>query len=100
MSLKLRMMAEASQELREAFRYYENAEPGLGRRFVAEVARTLQGIKEYPRAWSPHRHGTRRCHTRTFPYLIIYRVSSNAITIVAVAHASREPDYWSDRLRH
>ncbi len=33
-----------------------------------------------------------------FPYSIIFRVDSDRIYVIAVAHAKRRPGYWKDRL--
>jgi hypothetical protein len=34
---------------------------------------------------------------RRFPFQIIYRVPGEDVVIIAVAHTSRSPDYWSNR---
>ncbi|HMN46589.1 MAG TPA: hypothetical protein PKE27_18580 [Povalibacter sp.] len=31
---------------------------------------------------------------RKFPFSVVYAVAGDMIYIVAVAHGSREPDYW------
>jgi len=32
-----------------------------------------------------------------FPYLLVYRVIRDHIEVVAIAHESRDPDYWRHR---
>jgi hypothetical protein len=34
-----------------------------------------------------------------FPYAIVYKTSENEIHVVAIAHLSRRPAYWADRVR-
>lgn len=34
-----------------------------------------------------------------YPYLLVYRVRDNLLQIIAVAHTSRRPSYWRDRLQ-
>ncbi len=34
---------------------------------------------------------------RRFPFRIIYRIVHDDVVVIAVAHASRSPDYWADR---
>jgi hypothetical protein len=34
---------------------------------------------------------------RRFPFLIIFRVIRDGITVIAVAHTSRSPDFWRGR---
>lgn len=40
----------------------------------------------------------RACRVDGFPYRVVYEVLPDAIYIIAVAHASREPGYWTNRL--
>jgi hypothetical protein len=41
---------------------------------------------------------TRKAVLRNFPYNIIYSASENKITIIALAHQNRMPEYWIDRI--
>ena len=63
-----------------------------------EVDRARQRIIDFPNAWHPLGDGVRRCRLDRFPYGLIYLVDGDDIAIVAVAHLSRNPDYWRDRL--
>lgn len=95
--MKVRYVAPARQELREAIRYYELQLPGLGRAFRDEVYGTVERIKRLPTAWQSLGDGARRCQTRRFPYGIIYAQVDGELVILAIAHLHREPDYWRDR---
>lgn len=94
-------LAVAQLELEESFDYYEARREGLGTEFVREVYRAIQRILKHPRAWAKLSERTRRCRTSRFPYGIIYEVrdEENVILIVAIAHLSRKPGYWQDRLK-
>jgi toxin ParE1/3/4 len=48
--MKFTFHPEAEQEFIEAVKYYEHAEPGIGRRFTMEVYATIQNIMTYPDA--------------------------------------------------
>ncbi len=37
--------------------------------------------------------------TNRFPFAIIYIERDQEFFVIAVAHTSRKPDYWKDRLR-
>ncbi len=39
----------------------------------------------------------RKFPLRQFPYTLVYRVQGEVITVIAVAHQSREPGYWANR---
>ena len=65
---------------------------------IEALALAIWRIQESPDFWPPHDFSTRRIVLRRFPYLDIYRIESDRIVIVAVAHTSRRPGYWRDRL--
>ncbi|MGH9495390.1 MAG: type II toxin-antitoxin system RelE/ParE family toxin [Candidatus Sulfotelmatobacter sp.] len=67
--------------------------------FDAEVDRALADIACAPHRWAPGPHSTRRYLLKRFPYILIYREWQGDIQIVAVAHTSRKPGYWKNRLR-
>ena len=39
----------------------------------------------------------RRLLIRGFPYAIFFVVSDETVTVIAVLHASRNPQYWVNR---
>ena len=90
-------------ELDEAMGYYETERPGLGLGLLDAVEETVAFAAETPAGGERRRdeletHGTRRFVVKRFPYLVyIARVGSRR-EVVAIAHASRRPDYWTKRL--
>lgn len=34
-----------------------------------------------------------------FPYTVVYRVGSDRLFVLAVAHSRRQPHYWTGRIR-
>jgi len=53
-------------------------------------------LRSYPKRPN-YEAGTRRYQFSVYPYSLIYRVTEQEITIVAVAHAKRKPGYWTNR---
>ncbi|MGE0116547.1 MAG: type II toxin-antitoxin system RelE/ParE family toxin [Dongiaceae bacterium] len=88
----------ARAELLEAQSYYDEVWPGLGADFVAEVERVLQLLRQRPALGAPGSAHTRRFSLRRFPYSVVYLVESEKLTVVALAHHRRRPDYWRRRL--
>ncbi|MCA9431916.1 MAG: type II toxin-antitoxin system RelE/ParE family toxin [Candidatus Omnitrophica bacterium] len=88
----------AKRELDEAVEYYEDCRLGLGYEFHEEIYRTISRILEYPEAWTQISPRTRRCLTKRFPYGVIYQIKEDRIRVIAVAHSSRRPRYWSERV--
>jgi plasmid stabilization system protein ParE len=88
----------AREEFFQAIDRYEAEVPGLGSDFIAEVERATGRILDFPDIGSTHLAGTRRVILRRFPFSIVYQVEPSGVFIVAVAHHSRRPGYWRDRL--
>ena len=102
MSKPIRVEDAARDELRAAVAWYEERQPGLGGEFFGEVERTLDLIERYPGLGAsvprvPADRGMRCLPLRRFPYIVVYREREVEIQIVAFAHTSRKPGYWSSR---
>jgi toxin ParE1/3/4 len=89
---------EALEEFDEAAHHYAQQQAGLDLRFIVCVENAVEVILEDPLRWRPFNEDVRRCLTRVFPYGILYTIESDFVLIVAVAHCSREPGYWKQRI--
>ncbi len=78
--------------------YYDSKAEGLGWDFLVEVRSVAMDAARNPGRGSPYSRHTRRRPLRRFPHWLVYIPSLQGITIVAVAHPSRKPGYWTDRL--
>ncbi len=77
---------------------YEEKQPGLGGRYLAEfeaaVAYICEGPHRFPVECQP---GIRRYHLRTFPYTLFFRELEGSVYFYAVAPYRRDPNYWKPR---
>lgn len=89
---------DARIEYRQAAAFYEARRPGLGGAFTLEIESVLDKIFEHPDRWRVIEQDVRRCLAHKFPYGVLYTIERDFILIIAVAHASRKPGYWRDRL--
>lgn len=89
---------EAEEELLGAAEFYESRSPGLGLRFLDEVERGLEALRESPQRWPVLAGEVRRCLLRPFPYGLLYIELPERIIVLAVMHLHREPGYWKSRL--
>lgn len=96
--MKSRFHEAADTELTEAILYYDAKALGLGDRFLAEVKAATLRIEQYPKIAQVIDLGVRAKVLPSFPYSLMYVVDPRGICIVAVAHHSRRPAYWADRL--
>lgn len=103
MSQPVRFAPEASAELEEAARWYEQRHTGLGLAFLAAVHLTVESVVRWPGAGSsidglPADLVVRRIRIGRFPYYVAYLVTIDQIHILAIAHDRRRPIYWSSRV--
>ncbi|MHB9102149.1 MAG: type II toxin-antitoxin system RelE/ParE family toxin [Sulfuricella sp.] len=61
--------------------------------FRNEVHRTLNLLCDHP----PAKSNTRRMVVHRYPFFIVYRIDSDTLHVLAVAHHSRRPGYWVGR---
>lgn len=88
----------AESELVASARFYERRREFLGDNFLNLVEDTLVKIQTNPDLGRPGKFHTRSWKTSRFPFRIVYLEQPERIWIVAVAHLSRKPNYWSERL--
>jgi hypothetical protein len=103
MSLAFEFHPEAEAEFDADVFWYEDREPGLGRRFRNQVGAAVDAAVDDPEAWAvwpgwDHEPVVRSKGVNDFPYRVVYFVRDDLSTIVAVAHAKRRPGYWRDRV--
>ena len=78
---------------------YEAANTGLGVRFRREVESACAAILEHPLLWRARAGGFRRVNLPGFSYYIAFMIIDQTVLVLAVAHTSRNPDYWKNRIR-
>ncbi len=103
MSKPVRFDDEAVEEFDAAAEWYEAQGRNLGVDFVVAVRGALDRVVHNPEAWPrapgvPQQLNVRRMHLRRFPYSIVFLELAAEIRVLAIAHTSREPGFWRDRL--
>ena len=89
----------ARQELRDAVKFYEKHQKGLGQKFLSAVESATDIIAQFPLLYPILREPFRRCLIRKFPFGIVYSVEEETIYVIAVMHLKRKPGYWLDRIK-
>jgi len=92
-------MSAATAELAEAALYYEQQQAGIGADFLKAVEAAVQTIQQNPEMWPVWQKPVRSFRLARFPFRLFYWELANIIQVVAVAHLSREPGYWQNRVR-
>lgn len=98
MSSRVGFHPDARRDLREAADFYDLERLGLGAEFLDEVEQTMRRVIEYPESSPVVLGRVRKCAIPWFPYTIVYSARGGEVYVSAVAHNSRRPFYWRDRL--
>ena len=93
----------ARDELRGAIAYDEGERRGRGanleeavRRVIRRIQLLPQSAPRWPRIESAHE--IRRSKVRRHPYLVVYAVLPDQLVVLAIAHTSKKPGYWRERI--
>ncbi len=90
---------EALAEYHNSAAYSENMF-GLGEEFVQAVEHAIAAISSEPKRYKPVGENLHDFRMERFPYHLFYLhlLGSERVTILAVAHTSRRPNYWKSRI--
>jgi plasmid stabilization system protein ParE len=92
---------EAQAELKEAVSFYRSrGGETLARKFKSRVKEVFTNIASNPNRYPgiPEIQEVQKCRLSQFPYSILYLNQPDCIWIIAVAHGSRCPGYWMERV--
>ncbi|MBK9069446.1 MAG: type II toxin-antitoxin system RelE/ParE family toxin [Myxococcales bacterium] len=99
MKYQVTVAATAILEVELAADWYLSRAPIVAQQFVTSFAHVLNSLEEYPLRGNTLEAGSRYRQVRipSFPYLAIYTVNAESVTVLAVAHERRQPLYWLGR---
>ena len=96
----VKLHPEARTELQDSVDFYGERSGQLKSNFKQRV---VEGLREmahdpgrYPKV--PGVTDVRKCRLRQFPFSILYINRPHYVWVVAIAHGSRRPGYWKERL--
>ncbi len=94
----VQISSDAEQDIADGFWFYEGQTPGLGDYFRSSIIADIESLAFYG---GIHEQvaGFHRSLAHRFPFTIYYRVDGNAVTVVAVLDARRNPSWIRDRLK-
>ncbi len=97
MIYRLSIRQEAEADIAEAYQYYEECRPSLGKEFMACIDESISRIKRNPRQFKKVENIIRRALVKRFTYGVFYMLQEDKIIVLAVAHARRNPTHWQSR---
>ena len=87
----------ARRDFDESFDWYAERSVRAAARFAGAVDATLGKVAANPTQFASPDGVHRECPIKKFPYRVVYRIVENRVLVVAIAHAKRQPAYWSGR---
>ena len=99
----VRILGDAAEEAIEAAAWYERQRPGPGTDFFAAFEAAVDLVEEQLIPLSPYPRkagaaGAKRVILKRFPYDIVIVEYAAELVVIAVAHQSRQPSYWRERI--
>ncbi len=81
----------AKHDLRDAVTYIKRESPLAARRVAERMKSAARGLADLPDRFKPgFVPGTREHVVLSLPYIIVYRVDPDQVSILAVFHAARD----------
>lgn len=93
MSRRVILSPDAEADIIAIQRWYRSKEASLAFAFKVELRLTLRFIAQYPYAFTVVRKGIRRALMKGFPYLILFRLKSGSVSVIAVVHERRRQSF-------
>ena len=87
----------ALREVETAQAWYQERSAFAASAFLREFSIAVQRLREAPNRYPGAEGRTRKILLDRFPFTIYYRIATDAVVVVALAHHKRRPGYWSSR---
>jgi plasmid stabilization system protein ParE len=88
----------ADADIQATHEELEQAQAGLGDRFVARVREVLERIESIPETYGLVWQDVRAARLRKFRHLVYYVVFPDRVEVLAVLHGSRDASAWQSRV--
>lgn len=102
MKFKVLYNPEVYTDIQESVHWYNEQQPGLGRRFYLVLKNHLHKLEKGALQFAVRYDDVRCMPLKKFPFMIHYRVDMNnrKVYIEAVFHTNRNPKIWNQRSRN
>ncbi len=97
MTYPLIVRPRAETDALDAFHWYENEHPGLGRQFLDSLEEGLVRVSGNPLGYAEIAGGVRRKLLNKFPYGVFYIFENDEAVVIAIMRQEQRPDLWKSR---
>jgi toxin ParE1/3/4 len=95
----LKILTEASIDIKETTTWYKNISPPLALRFASQLHNGFEKILASPNVWFNLTKRVKRYRLPDFPYLILFFKEDDYVVLFALIHEKRNPKTWRRRIR-
>lgn len=99
MTYRLELLPGAMLDIEEAFLWYQAISPQLRDRFHAQLDISLKEVHSNPLAFHLLNIKARCKKLKRFPYMVIFAIQKDLISVIAIIHEKRNPKIWKRRIR-
>jgi plasmid stabilization system protein ParE len=97
--ISLILTEKAEEDLEDAYHWYEKQEPGLGKQVIRCIDAKIANINRHPLHHPVvQNENVRRALVNRFPFSVYFEYEEELITIFAILHQRRSPDFWKSRI--
>jgi plasmid stabilization system protein ParE len=96
--MKIRILASASRDLMEGYRFYERQAEGVGAYFLDSLYSDIDSLVISAGMHSVHFGKYHRLLSKRFPFAGYYRVEGQTVLVYAVLDCRRNPAWIRTRL--
>lgn len=96
--MKIEILDQATEDLIEGFRFYEDQQAGLGSYFLMNLYADIESLRIHG---GIHRQAYKNYHrllSKRFPFAVFYTIQSGIVFIRAVVDCRRDPAWIRTRL--
>ena len=95
--MKVRLLDEAENDLRDGYAFYERQNHGLGRYFLKVLRKALRALGHLGGVHQIE-YGCFRAIPPHFPFKIFYVIEDGTVVVVAIIDSRRQPERIRRRL--
>jgi hypothetical protein len=96
--MKIRILASASRDLVEGYRFYETQAEGIGAYFLDSLYSDIDSLGVSAGMHIVHFVKYHRLLSKRFPFAVYYRVEEQNVLVYAVLDCRRNPAWIRNRL--
>ena len=96
--MKIRILASASRDLIDGYRFYERQAKGIGAYFLDSLYSDIDSLIISAGMHSVHYGKYHRLLSKRFPFAVYYRMEEQTVLVYAVLDCRRRPAWIRKRL--